>query len=292
MTGRECGNPRCSARCDDPICWPCTDHLTEILGRLPWLLAQLAEPMPRLGDRGRRPHHAPIPYATRANALTEEIDKHLRQVRDRLERRGIRYLPAWATHHADFIGPLRETDVRSHADSPPPTASEIARWLRARVTDFRQLATAGADMHTIEKHSDGAERAINRTIPPEYRGPCPQCRQPLYGDRDDKHVTCPACGATHLGAALPERHLADLGQRLFRAAELLKTLTMLRERVPQSTFFEWVRTGKIHAAIWEHPDGTHTQERTSSADIALYRLDDVRRLRAGLPPRRPRGKTA
>lgn len=123
-----------------------------------------------------------------------------------------------------------------------------------------------------------------------YRGPCPNviaatggailCNTPLYAQRGDTFITCPRCHTAHDGARLEQRHLADVGHHLFRVTHLLGILAQLGEPVSTGAFYNWRDKGKIRPAAWERPDGTVGRHSKNRADVALYRLVDVRKVRA------------
>lgn len=256
---------KCSRPSADYLCWDCTRSLSAALEQIPWLADELTVTWlrgDRLGDTdGGRAHHAPLPFNDTARQFATAL--HGLVVGCAQELAEARQLPLdWITQD--------------------PTTGVIADWLRHHVTDLRQLDTAGDTHVQIAQAVDRGLAIINRPVPLVYRGPCPQpkCGLPLYGPRGEPFVTCTGCHTRHDTARLEQRHLADLGNTVFRVTHLLAVMRELGEPVSAGGFYEWRDKGKVKPAAWERPDGTVTRHWIHRGDVALYRLVDVRRVRA------------
>ncbi|KXT55938.1 hypothetical protein Y710_16470 [Gordonia sp. QH-12] len=271
------------------ICNSCTATLRQTVEQLPWLANQLALTFarqsrltPAPSAARRRPvseddEESPLPFVPAARDRYDEIRTVLvRWVRDLCEQIGI-----------EFTG------------SEPATIADLSAWLLAHLDRLITSEDAGLALGELVDVAERGIAAINRPVPPVYRGPCPAvvgtdqrgrpitCGVPLYAQRTETEggvtvgadmVTCVRCGTTHDGRALEQKLLAKMSGYLMPADEILRVMRELGEPVAKSTWHNWRAKGKIQPRAWRHR-GRIVNYWLTSEDEKLYRLDDVRALR-------------
>lgn len=262
------------------LCGRCTARLKEMLTALAhgelrangecvpgWLehLAEAAVGQTRMGEMARwfRAAHAPLRFDSRASdQLTYVHSVLVEWVRDLCETRGVQT-------------PMLHT------------TSEVALWLAANASAIAADQGAAVCYREISELTKDIERLIDRPIPRRFCGPCPSeldrshdancdkvhphaCGVALTAQREASEVTCPMCKQTHDIAELWAQLLSQLDDWTFPYGELVTVLSWLDERVPPRTLREWLSKGKLTPV--DHRMGK-----------AVYRLGDVRRLRAEKP---------
>lgn len=288
----------CGARATVYLCPSCGDKLRDMIGQLPWLATQLALTYSRQSNltpgptaARQRPateddEESPLPYNERARECYDEVRTTvMRWVRDLSEQTGIAY-----------------------AGADPARVSELSAWLLTYLDRLLSSEDAALALDEFTEATDRGVAAINRPIAPVYRGPCPsvvgtdhrdqprRCGVPLYAARTENSqgrtvpvdfVTCPRCQTTHDARALEQKLLAELGSYLMPADEILRVMRELGEPIGKSTWHNWRAKGKLQPAAWRHR-GRVVNYWLTSNDEKLYRLDDVRALRAaGVAARTP-----
>ncbi|MCF8605139.1 hypothetical protein L5I01_17430 [Gordonia sp. HY442] len=301
----------CGARTELWICTACTTRLRQSLERLPWLANQLALTWSRQSKltpgptaARRRPateddEESPLPFVPAARERYDEIRTvAMRWVRDLSEQLGIAFDDGYP---AAFIGPLPVGAVRGVA-----SIAELSAWLLAHLDRLACSEDAGQALEEISDVADRALAAINRPVPPVYRGPCPtivdaergqprSCGVPLYATRPDTAVsiggdtvTCVRCGTQHDGRMLEQKLLAQLSGYLMPADEIQRVMRELGEPISKTTWHRWRAEGKLQPRAWRH-QGRVVNYWLTSSDEQMFRLDDVRSLRmAGLEATTPR----
>lgn len=303
MSHGTCGNPACGRRSPDPICWDCTHTLRDALARigdLVELLTAAARVVRNSGDGGRG-HWPPLPFEADFIEFTTALHTMLvAVVRDLGETRGIPFMPAGYASR-QLVGPLPPHIRHLPADYVVSTG-EIAAWLIQHLADVRMCQSAGETYIDVTRAVERGLALANGPAIPVYRGPCPtivgrdergrfiRCGARLYAPRGESFVECRRCKVVHDAASLEQRHMANVSEMLFRFNRLQRVLRELGEPVTDRTLSAWIRNGRIKAAGWQRPDGTITTTFVQQGDPALYRLADVRRVRA--ESRAVKGSTA
>ncbi len=249
---------------------------------MPGLLEHLADAavgLVRMGDGGRRsPGHegAPMKGNNRAGTLL------------RATRSG---LLLWSQRCATLTG-------TRHTPLDPSDIAATAMWLAGnaeKLAGSDQVGTLYADMkETIA----AIERAINRPVPPRFCGPCPAqldaghragcgqrhphaCSTALMAPREAVEVMCPSCKTTHHVDTLIHRLLADVDHWRFDRREIELIMDTLDEHLSPRTFRHWRSTGRIRPSGFRAADGRRiTVSRKADDDVELFRLSDVRKVRA------------
>lgn len=252
------------------------------------------------GDGGA-PHYPPLPFDADLQAFGDQLRTMLVAcVRDLGETRRIPFVPLGYAGR-NFLGPLPE-HTRRLPEGYLVTTAEIALWLRHHLADLRMCESAGETYVDVHRALERGLALATTVAVPVYRGPCPsvvgsdthgkpvRCRNPLYAPRGDSWVPCHRCDRTHDAAQLEQHHMADMSMMLFRFTRLQRVLRELGEPVTDRTLAAWIRGGRIKPAGWQRPDGTITTEVLHHGDPAMYRLADVRRIRA--ESRAAKGSTA
>ncbi len=261
MSGGQCRNIRCRAACAEFLCATCGIELSTWLDEVPWLIEQLAVTELRRDriSRGLRTGSAPVqplPFDDAAADLRAAVESTV---------------ITWTRHLCESHG----------LTCPARTAGQAARWMSRHVVTIRHDEAAGEIHRDIRRQTKAAVRAIN---PPEaavYRGPCPSrigrddCAAPIYGPPEDRTVVCATCGAEHDVARLEARLLARIGGSEFSIRDLVLVLRELGQPVPRGTIASWISRGQL-------------RRRGTGDGEPVYRLDDVRKLRAA----NPKGSTA
>lgn len=171
---------------------------------------------------------------------------------------------------------------------------DLALWLARNVSAIACDEAAGECFAAIADHTRRIERMINRPTPPRFIGPCDteierqRCGLMLTAKPGAVEVVCPRCKVTHNVERLETRLLNEIDYYRFTRAELAQVCTWLGEPIPRQTMHDWIKAGKLRARGYRRPDGRYGLARHSDADKAVYRLADVRKLRAAMPVRKVR----
>ncbi len=306
MSRGSCGNPACKRPSTDPICWDCTRDLSQALGRIGDLV-DLLTAASRVAHNGTgdggAPHYPALPFDADLSMFVVELHTMLVAcARDLSETRGIPFMPLGFVERSsvdpDFIGPL----PRGIRYLPPGarrlpagyivTTAEIAAWLRIHVRQLRMCDSAGETVFEVGRAIDHGLALAAGPVVTLYRGPCPtvvgkddrgrfiRCGAQLYAPRGDAYIRCRRCDVVHDASAFEQRHLADAGQMVYRFTRIQRILRELGEPITDRTLAAWIRGGRVKPAGWQRPDGTITTGAAHKGDPAMYRLADVRRVRA------------
>jgi len=246
-------------------------------------LAQAANGQARLGNTSARKtggDESPLRYNPRAAALHQECFEALRM---------------WARHIAR---------INQHVLTWR-TSIGYATYLANNTDLLAKDEDAGEAHKRFNTLARRIEHTINRPIPPKLIGPCPtfdengnRCsiRQPnnrktrvaLYARRDATHVVCPQCKKRHDVRDVEQKAIIDREKLRFDASEILNLMASINEPLSERTWRDWRAKGRIKIRGYRRPDGSKGLTRHNDDDEPLYRLADVRRLRAKQPKRKAR----
>lgn len=312
---------RCERECRDSfLCQSCSNHIREILRELPWWLDRLLESsvgQVRMGDGGRSSarqelhgedlvtdHALTIAQAAamgRANTAASRLYARAHNtlatwIRDICESRGIDY--RMQIMESNFIGPMAEYQQRRSPRKDPGTLetsgshTPMALWLAKHAPAIAMHESAGECARDITDLRQDVERLVNRRETPQFCGQCPTELEVGHGECDQTHphpcgtrletrkhattVTCPKCKADHDIEELTKAIFDANGHLGYTASEIHVVMEKLGMSVPESTFRRWKADRAIEPVMWRSGD-------------PLYRLDDVRKLRAEMKERRAEG---
>lgn len=167
-------------------------------------------------------------------------------------------------------------------------AISIALWLAQHASALGADESAGMCFAEVQHAIDRVLTVINPPIPPLFVGPCPAphptedrkaCATRLIAKRDAIEVRCPQCKSTHNIESLMIRQVTALGHQRFTVQEIHLIMTKMGTPLPERTFRDWRKKGKILVAGYRRPDGRLAFTRHSDDDEPVYRLADVRKLK-------------
>lgn len=301
------------------LCQPHTDELREMLLGLPKLLRYLEQAalgQVKLSDDGTRRGRRSVEWVdgdtpldtyrrmsraessallrrflalgginAKAAELGEQVHRTLvRWAQDICDSRGVAY-PA-----TRGLAPESHAEPRTGAGAGGYTgeAPSIALWLAEHASAIAASEDAGMCFDEIHRHIERILVVINPPIPPLFIGPCPAphpeedrkaCATRLTAKRDAIEVRCPQCKTTHNIDSLMIRQVTALGHQRFTVQEIHLIMTKMGTPLPERTFRDWRKKGKVAVAGYRRPDGRLAFTRHSPEDEPVYRLADVRKLK-------------
>ncbi|WP_027500821.1 hypothetical protein [Rhodococcus sp. UNC363MFTsu5.1] len=291
------------------LCTLCADALHRELLTVPGLVADLTVTRARLDrmSRGR------VGGKSSETALPVRLDRFDGLPTQRSLNHLTLIVGTWARLAADHTGQADDLDaaldsrglrqlVHNRRDGRFDRAAlategaydvELAAlWLACCGGDLRAVPDARAMHDEIADALASARRVVDRRPELAYRGQCSAivaqpdstrglCGADLYVEDGDGYLTCHLCGASHDVRTLTRDALGAIENRLFTIAELERVLRELGEPVPAGTMRSWLSRGQLRPRAWRQVDGSESEFWVRRSDPPLFRLSDVRGLRAG-----------
>lgn len=228
------------------------------------------------------------------NAKAAELGQQVRLMlvrwaQDVCDSRGLTY-PGTASLGTGALPPQRDGEPRTVPPSGGYTGEHvsIALWLAEHSSALAADESAGMCFGEVQHAIERILTVINPPVPPLFVGPCPAphpdedrkaCATRLIAKRDAIEVRCPQCKATHHIETLMNRQINALGHQRFTVQEIHLIMTKMGTPLPERTFRDWRKKGKILVAGYRRPDGRLAFTRHSDDDEPVYRLADVRKLK-------------
>ena len=151
---------------------------------------------------------------------------------------------------ARFYGQILadETDWVPVTSSMPGLLADVARRYGHFVAPADRMALDFMD--DAHQFRAKVEKALDRTAPPVYVGPCRthECVGELYIREDQEGGSCRVCGESF--SVLEQRSfiLGQFQERLMTPAEISRALKVLGHSIAVGSIYNWTARGKLVAA--------------------------------------------
>lgn len=320
---------RCGGKASDAfLCRPCIQNLQRLLAEMPWWLARLDEAArgdTRMADNGgrRSARRKDLDGDTELAACIEQLPEKaddLDKARKARQQSALAHALATGGINAHATRLLEEVAdsitywCRTVANTSGATvdtpalatqrltaiAAVHSAWMAANTQLIANTDDADTIYGDIETHIEDITKAVNRPIPTRQLGPCPSfihdetghietvCGRPLYAPADQLEVYCRRCKTIHPVHRLQLARF-DEAQRKPMTFETLCKVNKMQDagwQIPLRTLQHWRQLGAKTAGMQGLPVvGYENGE-------ALYRWDDVRRLRIAKPQKELTGAAA
>lgn len=304
MTGIECEICGRLSADDVPYCYRCADTFRAELMAVPGLVADLHITGDRLDKLGRNiagggpSSEAPLPIRLGRDGFPNNYGRPLANLHHSLTE----WFDAVALHtgHPARRGELvtnppaglvrlvlnnragrtyryDPTELMTH---PVSAAELMAVWIARQPRAIRGVADPALMHDDVTATIEHIRRLVDRLPERTLRGVCPYvvdqdgervpCGARLYAERGETWVRCPQCGAMHDVRTLESDALRRAEDELLELHEIRLVMSALGEPIPKSTLYSWAND----------PARKRLTPAGHNGDRALYRLGDVRRVRA------------
>lgn len=170
---------------------------------------------------------------------------------------------------------------------PITPLEQAAMWLGQQTHAVRAHRAAHELLVEVLAVTEQIRRLVDRPRELQHVGPCPHkldtgepCGTALRTEPDAQWVRCPGCGQQSDVAAVLRATLRRAEPMLFSLDEALALLDRVHEAPARGTVHSWVSRRQLEARAWRRSNGQIVDRRTHRADEPMYKLGEIRALRA------------